>query len=209
MKAFSLIIKSVLVAGLLTASGVSQAIPIISGSIGMGGSFNPVDSSGTIVDLDEATGIDFAPNMFRVSAGSTGDFAALAGMDGTIQDLQFAPFSSPIVDFWTVGDFAFELTMLDDLTALGFESMFLVLSGEGIISGDGYQDTLGSWTFAGTGGGGIFTWAAVSAAEGGGGGTQDDYMSVPEPMALALIGIGLVGFGGVRGFRGRRAPGKK
>jgi hypothetical protein len=209
MKAYSLIIKSVFVAGLLAASGVSFAT-IISGSIGMGGSFDPINSSGALVDLDDATGIDFTGDMFRVSAASTGDFAALAGMDGTITDLQFDPFTGPVVDFWTVGGFSFELTMLDDITAPGFESMFLNLSGEGIISHTDFENTLGTWRFAGTGGGGIFTWAAVSAAEGGG--TQDsgeDYMSVPEPMALALIGIGLVGFGGVRGFRGRRAPGKK
>ena len=210
MKTYSLIIKSVFLAGLLAASSVSFAIPI-SGVIGMGGTFNPVNSSNTIVPLDAATGIDFSPNTFRVAAGSTGDFAALAGMTGSIQDLQFAPsFSGPVDDFWTVGGFAFKLTMLDEVTPPGFESMFLNLSGEGIISGTGYDDTDGTWTFAGTGGGGVFTWAAASAAAGGGTGSSgDEYMSVPEPMALALIGIGLVGFGGVRGFRGRRAPGKK
>ena len=135
-----------------------------------------------------------------MSSGATDDFAGLTGMMGTIKDIQFDPFLGPVVEFWKVGGFSFELSTLDEVTPLGFESTFLNLSGTGIVRGAGFLDTLGSWTFTGLAGGIQFNWLGNSDAGG---------ISVPEPMVLALIGIGLVGFGGVRGFRGRRAPGKK
>lgn len=176
---------------LLSVSLSVSALPMITGNIGMGGGFDPVDSTGAVTSLDLATGIDFNPNMFRVTSNSTGDFAALAGQIGSIQDFQFVGFTGPVVDFWSVGGFSFDLTSVNTIPT-GDPSQFLALEGFGTISAAGYQDTLGRWSFSGNGPTGIFTWSAGSSAVG-----------VPEPMALALIGIGLVGFG-VRGLSRRR-----
>lgn len=162
-----------------------SALPMITGSIGMGGGFSPVDSTGAIVTLDQATGIDFDPNLFRVTSNSTGDFAPLAGQIGTIQDFQFGGFTGPLVDFWSVGGFAFDLMSVSTVPT-GDPTQFLALEGMGIIRSAGYQDTLGRWSFSGNGFNGTFSWSAGSTA-------------VPEPVALALVGIGLVGFG-VRGL---------
>ena len=166
MKAYSLIIKSVFAVGLLAASGVSFAVPIIEGMIGMGGDFTPVNSSG-VTGLGSATGIDFSFDEFQVSPAS-GDFAGLLDDTGTITDLQFNPFNGPIVDFWTVGGFSFELTSLYEIPRPpSFASPFLTLTGEGIIRHDDYQDTLGIWTFGGTAGG---NWTAGGWTFGGTGG---------------------------------------
>jgi len=200
MKAYSLIIKSVFLAGLLAASGVSFAMPI-SGSFGMMGQFTPLDSSG-VASLDAATKIHFTLNEFR-AIGTSGTFLdeGLDGSSGDIKDLQFDPFTPPVDNFWTLGDFSFDLTTL--VQEDPDNPSLLSLSGTGLIKYTGIKDienTRGSWTFYGTSGGSQFNWLGESEAGGA---------SVPEPMVLALIGIGLVGFGGVRGFRGRRAPGKK
>jgi hypothetical protein len=160
------------------------AIPTLSitGELGMIGAFKPVDSSGTETSISTATGIDFNPNQFKV-ASVTGSFSSIAiGTIGDIKDVQFDLFSGPIDDFWTIGDFGFELTSISK----GFTSdpeNKLVLEGVGVISAAGYLDTQGTWTFTGqtTSVGGVFTWSAGTAAE------------VSEPGILALLGIGLIG----------------
>ena len=111
----------------------------------------------------------------------------IAPQIGTIQDFQFASFSGPLVDFWTVGGFSFDMTSITVLPS-NDPTSFLALEGMGVIRAAGFQDTLGRWTFSGNGPSGTFSWSAGSSAIG-----------VPEPMALALIGIGLVGFS-VRGL---------
>lgn len=167
---------------LFVASSQTFAIPSISGEIGMIGAFDPVDSSWNITGISDATGIDFDPNKFKVLT-ATGTFSSIAsGTLGDITDLQFDSFSGPIVDFWNVDGFSFDLTSISK----GFSSdpnNKLVLEGLGTISTAGYMDTAGTWTFTGqtTSAGGVFTWSAGSTT------------MVPEPGMLTLLGIGLIG----------------
>jgi len=164
-----------------------MALPLISGSIDM---FGPAPS---VYDKDDnialsaadAVKIDFDPNIFLV-IDAKGDLSVLDGQVGDVKDLTFAP--DPFVaidDFWTVGGFTFDLlTVVRD--ASNDPSSFLMLNGTGVIS-DGnveFEDTAATWSFsADTSGNSLFAWNAVSAT------------SVPEPSALMLLAIGLIGIG--------------
>lgn len=174
---------------LLGAASAVSAIPI-TGEIGMGGNFKAVDSNWNATSTDLATGIDFDPNLFIVNS-ATGSFSSV-GAIGNIKDFQFDPSLglndgfggvtavSSITDFWSIDGFSFELTSVVKLASS--TATFLDLEGTGIISGNNFDATMGSWSFTGENDGSTFTWSAGS--------TQ----TVPEPAILALMGIGLMGF---------------
>ncbi|MCK5396572.1 MAG: PEP-CTERM sorting domain-containing protein [Gammaproteobacteria bacterium] len=169
---------------LLVASNVT-ALPI-TGTMEMGGSFYALDSEGNRTsNAGDATSIDFdffGYDMFVVNTAS-GDFDGLAGQYGYIKDIQFEPFVAPVADFWSIGDFSFDLTEL----TRGFTEnpdKFLVLSGAGTLSATGFDDTVATWSFSGdTTGTGVFSWSATSE------------VSVPEPNILFLLSIGLISIG--------------
>lgn len=167
---------------LLSSGAMATTMPV-TGAIDMGGRAYVYDREGgtQVTDPALATFVDFNPNNFIVVA-ATGDFAALVDDIGTIQDLTFDGFTGPVLNFWTVGDFAFDLT---DVVrgATNDPQKFLVLNGTGVIRAAGYDDTLADWRFtADTTGNGAFTWNAASE-------------TVPEPGMLTLLSIGLIGFG--------------
>jgi hypothetical protein len=180
-------VKQVLLSSLLVlVTSNVFALPLITGTMEMGGGFNPIDSRGNVTTADAATGIDFTFfgfDMFETTF-SDGDFAGLTGQLGNITDFQFDPFMAPIANFWSIDIFSFELTDV----ARGFTNdptNFLILEGEGIISAAGFADTQAAWNFSGdTSGGGVFSWSAVSVVN-----------DVPEPGILALLAIGMLGFG--------------
>ncbi len=174
---------------LLGAASAVSAIPI-TGEIGMGGNFKAVDSNWGATTTDLATGIDFDPNLFIVNS-ATESFSGVGNI-GNIKDFQFAPslgvndgsngitVVSSIMNFWAIDGFSFELTSVVKLATSS--ATFLDLEGTGIISGNGFDATAGSWSFTGENDGSTFTWSAGSA------------QSVPEPAILALMGLGLMGF---------------
>ena len=162
---------------LLSAAMHVSAIPI-TGEIGMTGSFAALKSDSTVTsDLSEAVAIDFIDDAFTLDTAS-GDFASLMiGSTGTITDIEFDPFSSPVAGFWSIDAFSFELTILTKVFA---NSNVLLLMGTGTISAAGFDDTAGEWLFSGNTTGGSFAWSAGTTA-------------VPEPGMLVLLGIGLIG----------------
>ena len=184
--------KSSLVAAVIAVAALAAAPASavkISGDVSFNGGFTPNGSIGT---GGTATAIDFDPNgaggLITVTQ-SDGDFAAngvVNGTTGSIQDFTFAPFAGPIAGFWTLGIFSFQL---DNITSTSFFTAggqdFLVLTGTGIISAAGFDDTAGSWSFSGNRSGSTFSFSASSGA-------------IPEPATLALIGAGLLGLGVAR-----------
>ena len=148
---------------------------LITGEITMAGALNP--TGGT--DLSDATGIDFTDDAFIVIGtwGVPADEGVGFGDMGTIKDFDFDPLSGPIVDFWTVGGFSFELKTISVKTQ---NETFLNLYGSGFLTHDDYDDTLASWAFSTqlVNEGRLFSFSAHT---------------VPEPTSLALAGFGALG----------------
>lgn len=171
----------------LLAFDVAALPTSVSGTIDMIGGhpvfYDGVDETASITtDASAAAKVVFSnPSIFIVAA--TGDFSSLIGDIGTIKDLPFDPFAGPIEDFWSVGNFSFDLTSIERGITSTPETL-LVLNGTGIIKDSSltYADTAADWTFSADTSGSLFSWNASSA-------------SVPEPGILMLMSIGLMGFG--------------
>lgn len=178
-------------AGILALASATASAAPINGSVSFAGGFEP---NGTIGDGGTATAIDFDPDGGGtgtiVVTQSDGDFAAngvVTGTSGTITDFQFDPFSGPISDFWTLGEFSFDL---EEITSVIFDTDAadidkLAITGTGTIHGPGLDATSGVWGFTGQSAtGATFSFSSTSAAEG-----------VPAPGTLLVLGSGLVGLG--------------
>jgi hypothetical protein len=171
-------------AGAFSLAGSASAAQI-NGGISFIGGFKPVDSSWKPTTLDVATGINFKGDAMR-AGDCNGDFATYISCDplfgdvGTITDFQFAPFTTTIPNFWSIGGFAFELEGIAVDTQTTSQ---LALTGSGTITGNGFDATDGTWVFTGNQQGGTLTWSSSSAST--------PVESVPEP--ATLLGLGLVG----------------
>lgn len=97
--------------------------------------------------------------------------------------------STPTDPLWEVGGFTFHLTSSTIVTQT---AMFLNITGEGTVTGNGFEDTTVRWAFsvqnAGGGTGDFFSFSANTASVG-----------VPDGgSAVALLGISLVAIEFVR-----------
>ena len=156
----------------------------IDGSISLSGGFTPVDDSNPTpqpTNLGAATGIDFDANA-TVDQG-TGDFLASVGNAAVMGDFQFSPSLDPNpVSVWVVDGFTFDM---DTVTVLFQSDDFLLLSGAGSVSGNSFQETMGTWKFsAQTADQTTFSWSSSS-------------LVVPIPAAVWLFGSGLLGLVGI------------
>lgn len=114
----------------------------------------------------------------------TGDFVALApaGSQLTYNDFNWSTFAgtNPI---WANALVSFQLTSVaGGQTPQGN----LSLVGSGIIKSDGYQDTLGSWSFSADKSGSVFAFSSTATAKVPDGGTT-----------LTMLGLSFLGLGGV------------
>lgn len=181
-------LKQILLIGIFSCVTSNVTAMPVSGSLDMFG-MAPVlldaNSVSTSIASDAVT-VDFAaaPNNFIVVA-ATDDLLGLRNELGTIKDLPFDPFAGPIVDFWTVGGFSFDLSSIVR-GASSDPATVLVLNGTGLIrdSSAFYEDTAATWSFSTdtTGSVSMFSWNAVAAS------------SVPEPGVLMLVTMGLLAF---------------
>ena len=188
--------KQLRIGGLLFAITTNVfALPLISGTMDMSGSFYAIDATDAQTsDANSAIAIDFdffGMDKFRITSAD-GDFTGLETVSGDvstlgdIKDFQFDPLPASISDFWVVDIFSFELT---DVVRTNNSSSFIDLIGTGVITAAGFDNTDATWSFSGdTSGGGVFSWSASSE-------NVSNDVSVPEPGALTLLSIGLIGLG--------------
>ena len=125
-----------------------------------------------------------------IVSGTSGDFSSVANNTPVtfVTPYVFNP-PTPYASLWTVGGFTFELVSSSiDLQT----NKFLNISGEGFVSGNGFDRTPGTWTFTSNQSNGgtsqEFSFAANSTA-------------VPTPdggSAVALLGIALTAVGALR-----------
>jgi len=128
-------------------------------------------------DLSTATSLDFITNMIGASSTSTGSLGVIIGTMGSVMDLTFDPFSGPVSNFITIGDWSFDLNSVVIGTPRDINS--LSLTGAGTLT-----DIVGSQ------GSTPATWSFSSA-------NVNDYSmtitAVPVPAAVWLFGSGLLG----------------
>ena len=173
--------KHFLLAATMVISGSAHAA-LIDGSLSMSGGFAPVDSLNNPTTLGAATGIDFT-GIAHVEQAE-GDYAGALGDAVTMTDFQFSPNLDPNpVNVWSVDGFTFAM---DQLSTVFQNTNFLLLSGAGTVSGNGFDATEGTWWLSAQTAQNItFSWSATSATV------------VPVPAAAWLFGSGLLGLVGI------------
>jgi VPDSG-CTERM motif len=168
-------ILAVLATGILSCGLFSQQAQatFITGNINFAGS----------VTFDGPLGTANAVTSFintHVEAGGTGDFAGIAINTPVTMAASwtFDP-STPTPGLWSVAGFTFDLLS----SVIVFQSpQGLIITGTGIVSGNGFNDTAMDWSFSSQkSGAGEFSFSANSLAVPDGG------------SAVALLGLALTG----------------
>ncbi|MBA3609294.1 MAG: VPDSG-CTERM sorting domain-containing protein [Chthoniobacterales bacterium] len=175
----SKLVWTILAAGCLSTGFVGQSAnaAMINGAITFAG--------GAVYDtssLATATRVNSFSNVSVMS--SDGDFASFTSVGDAVTMAApwiFTP-STATPALWSVGGFTYDLS---GATVVLQNADFLLISGTGTISGNGFDPTVGTWSFTSQSpsADGMFSFSSGSSANG-----------VPDGgTTMALLGIALVG----------------
>jgi hypothetical protein len=119
---------------------------------------------------------------FSNVADTTGDFSSITlGTQATMATPWIFNPSTATPGLWSVGGFTFDLL---GSTVVTQTATFLNISGTGVVSGNGFDPTAGTWAFTVQNAGGNHTFFSFSA----------NVATVPDGgSAVALLGIALAG----------------
>ena len=156
-------------------AGTASAAPIM-GDLGLvlafGGSVN-VDTAGNTVSFS-------AGNNSQVNI-ATGDYLPLGGQSASYASFTYSPFAEMVI--FTGGTFSFELSSINTIAEVGTDGV--TLKGVGTMSLDGFDDTIGSWSFSAD--------RANASAAFNFSSTATTPLNVPDGGTTALLlGVGLV-----------------
>ena len=194
MKITKIILAAVAAAALTLGSAQAAHIgTAITGDIDFGGQAffdtNSLATATSVLNFRSADGINNSADVTK----ATGEFADFV-MTGDIASFpnmyQFNP-SATTTPLWTVGGFTFNLT---SSTVVLQNSSFLTIKGTGILTGNQYAATPGTWAFTSQQADGSsqdsFSFSANTAAVPG---------QVPDGgTTVALLGAALVGVAALR-----------
>lgn len=142
-------------------------------------------AGGAVYDTNSLATATRVNNFTAVTVKSRdGDFASSVNVGDSVAMASpwiFTP-STPTLGLWSVGGFTYDLT---SSTVVVQSGNFLVITGTGTISGNGFETTPGTWGFTSQfpKANGVFSFSSGSAAHG-----------VPDGgTTVALLGLGLAG----------------
>lgn len=161
------------VASALMMFAFGSSAALITGDITFSGDWDSVAAT------DRTTEITF-PGDDVGADGSSGDFSSIAAGDmGTINTLNFDQNGPLPGAFMTIGGFEFSLT---DVSLVFQTATIILIEGTGVVSGNGFMDTVVDFTFSANQNGHLRNFSAGFTAA-----------PVPVPGALILFGSALAG----------------
>jgi hypothetical protein len=178
-----------LVVGLSVATSASAQTVI--GQLDFAGTWEPIDSDNNATNPLNATGLRFLESEYPILL-ALGAFSDLEGQNVTIETQQFQ-FTGPFpLTIWSAAGGAtyFEA---HDMVVEHQDASAINLRAEGAVFRDGTQHD-GRFLFSGQGALG-FTFSSSTLAG------EDELpppTAVPEPAAIAVLGLGLLGFAFMR-----------
>jgi hypothetical protein len=142
-----------------------------------------IDFGGTVTfdttSLATATRVNIWNTSFVLQ--SSGDFSSIApGTNVTMAAPWIFNPSTPTNSLWSVGGFTFDLNAS---VIVQQTSNFLNVTGTGVISGNGFSPTPGTWSFTASDSNGSNRTTF---------GFQTDSAAVPEPTSMTLLGMGAI-----------------
>jgi len=173
-----------LVVALIGVMSLNAGADLITGAISFSGTSTLDDT-----DYTKATAFATFSDVVVSGTGGTGDYpVALAGKSVTFTPFTFSPSLSPapLDPLWTI-DFAGKIYSFE-ATGLTINSSIansITLSGPGIASITGFDDTPGTWVISANKAGQTASFSSSAEVKG-----------VPEPTTVLLLGMGLIGLSG-------------
>ena len=180
--------------GVLASVSTAQAIPM-DGDLSFGGIMQAIDQNSDITtDWLSSTGVVIGND---ITTSATGSFAAAGIGFATdfftwVSNFQFGDSGIGLFD---VRGYSFTVDNMDEVAR---SSSYMSFSGNGTISGNGFDATPYDWSFSADRTGG--TYGAFSST------VTASAAPVPEPATMLLFGTGLAGL--IGGVRKKKAVGK-